>query len=346
MENFMEENQNPMQPEAQAMFSPSPLNGYFMNADPTYQESKSIKKWGNLIGFTIVGFFVIQIIPALLLTNYNFYQFYIKNEIAKQSLGILFYILCAFTPFLILSFTSLRSGTELMPLGKIKLSLFTPLVLIGVLAFLIGDIATNQLVVNMDLFGITLKSPEHDDIESLWGFLLSVISTAVLPALIEEFSMRGVVLQSLRKFGDGFAVIMSAFLFAVMHGNFVQAPFAFIGGLAFGYITVKTGSLWASITIHFVNNLMAVVFEAVNLHASKQTYFLTYSIVFFLLICAGIASLILMLKKHPDFFKLNEGKTLCTFKQKITSFICTPGVITALVMVALTSAAYLEVSWF
>ena len=71
--------------------------------------------------------------------------------------------------------------------------------------------------------------------------------------------MRGVVMQPLRKFGDRFAIVASAVLFAILHGNMVQIPFAFVAGLALGYFAIVTNSIWTSVVIHSLNNLSAVI---------------------------------------------------------------------------------------
>lgn len=47
--------------------------------------------------------------------------------------------------------------------------------------------------------------------------------------------------------------------FGVVHGNWVQAPFAFVTGLALGWMYYRTGSLLPGILMHFVNNSAAVL---------------------------------------------------------------------------------------
>ncbi len=77
------------------------------------------------------------------------------------------------------------------------------------------------------------------------------LSVVVIPPLVEEVMFRGVILQSLRRYGDGFAVLVSAMLFGMYHGNLIQMVFAFLSGLALGYVVIRTNSLLPSILIHF-----------------------------------------------------------------------------------------------
>lgn len=73
--------------------------------------------------------------------------------------------------------------------------------------------------------------------------------------IAEEILFRGVVMRKLEKYGKGFAIVMSAFLFGVFHGNMVQTPYAFVAGLVFGYTAMNFNILWAMV-LHMINNLI------------------------------------------------------------------------------------------
>ena len=90
---------------------------------------------------------------------------------------------------------------------------------------------------------------------------LFFLNIAVVPALVEEFTYRGIVLGSLRPWGDRFAVGVSALLFALLHRNMAQFPNALLMGLALGYFLVKTNSIWTSVALHFCNNLVVLLVQ-------------------------------------------------------------------------------------
>ena len=100
--------------------------------------------------------------------------------------------------------------------------------------------------------------PEPPQPQSLPGLLLLLLTVAVLPAIAEEWLLRGVILPPLRRFGDGFAVVCTAMLFALLHQNMEQAPMAFVSGLALGWAYVRSGRLAVPIAIHLWNNAAAV----------------------------------------------------------------------------------------
>ena len=49
--------------------------------------------------------------------------------------------------------------------------------------------------------------------------MLNLVSTAVLPALVEEMVFRGYILGALRPQGDGLAIVFSAVFFGLLHGK-------------------------------------------------------------------------------------------------------------------------------
>lgn len=75
----------------------------------------------------------------------------------------------------------------------------------------------------------------------------------------EEILFRGFLLQNFKRYGVRFAIIFSAILFGIYHGNIVQTPFALILGLLLGYITVSYGLKYA-IAVHIFNNMVLADF--------------------------------------------------------------------------------------
>jgi len=78
---------------------------------------------------------------------------------------------------------------------------------------------------------------------------------SILAPVWEELLFRGYVLRTLRPFGKRFAVVCSALLFGLFHGNLLQTPYAVLMGLILGYMTVEYSVIWA-ILLHMFNNLV------------------------------------------------------------------------------------------
>lgn len=85
-----------------------------------------------------------------------------------------------------------------------------------------------------------------------------IVLTAVLPAIFEEFTHRGLALHALKERGSELTqVVLSGLLFALMHTNIIQAFYAFVGGCIFGYLTVRSGSIYPAMILHFTNNALS-----------------------------------------------------------------------------------------
>ena len=88
----------------------------------------------------------------------------------------------------------------------------------------------------------------------------AVFSMAIMPAFCEELAFRGVVYGGYRKnCRPAGAILMSAFLFGLMHGNINQFVYTFLIGIALALLAEATGSIWPTILVHFLINLRAVV---------------------------------------------------------------------------------------
>ena len=96
-----------------------------------------------------------------------------------------------------------------------------------------------------------------------WGFLVVIILTSPLQAAAEEIFFRGYLMQALGSLvaHPAFGVVVSALIFALMHG--VQNPALFLNRLGFGLLAGvlvwRTGGLEAGIGAHVVNNICAYV---------------------------------------------------------------------------------------
>lgn len=89
---------------------------------------------------------------------------------------------------------------------------------------------------------------------------LGVVAITIMAPVVEELLFRGAIQgHLLRKWKKPlWAIVVSSLIFGIVHGNWVQAPFAFVVGLALGWIYYHTGSLLPGILMHFVNNSTAV----------------------------------------------------------------------------------------
>lgn len=76
--------------------------------------------------------------------------------------------------------------------------------------------------------------------------------------ILEEVLCRHMVIDSFKTTNKVVPIVVSALLFAVLHGNLTQGIPAFVVGLLLGYIYVKTGNLLYTIIFHIVFNSLGI----------------------------------------------------------------------------------------
>ena len=91
---------------------------------------------------------------------------------------------------------------------------------------------------------------------SLWAVILSAV---ILAPIMEELIFRKLVLDRLAGYGPAVAMSVSALVFGLAHGNFYQFFYAFLLGLIFAYIYLRTGKVRYSMMLHMMVNFCGSV---------------------------------------------------------------------------------------
>lgn len=92
------------------------------------------------------------------------------------------------------------------------------------------------------------------------GTVYAAVLFAVASPLGEETLFRGILLRGLAaRWGAARAIALTAAAFAAAHWKLVQIPPMVLLGLYFGTVVWLTGSLWAGIAAHAINNAAVLV---------------------------------------------------------------------------------------
>lgn len=160
--------------------------------------------------------------------------------------------------------------------------------------------------------------------------IIYIFCIAIVPAFAEEYIFRGVILGSLkRKYGESYAIIISALFFGLYHGNFVQIPFAFISGLALGFITVYTNSMIPAIIVHFLNNFYSAFHDISADYFVKPFDSVIPNSFGFFVVIIGILCFMYLSKKDKNMFRFKKTSPLpnLSYKKTILATVLTPGFI-------------------
>jgi membrane protease YdiL (CAAX protease family) len=97
--------------------------------------------------------------------------------------------------------------------------------------------------------------------ESGLGQPTLIALVCVFPAVVEEIAFRGLVQHWLQvAIRPMRAVLLASALFTVLHFSVLSAPYLFAAGMLLGWAKWKTGSLYPSMLIHFLHNLIVLEF--------------------------------------------------------------------------------------
>lgn len=97
------------------------------------------------------------------------------------------------------------------------------------------------------------------DPERLVPFALnSVIVVAVAP-VVEELTFRGIGFTLLERYGQGWAITLTALTFTLTHGPLPNLPIIFVFGAGLAYLRARTDSVYPGIVVHALLNVSGVV---------------------------------------------------------------------------------------
>lgn len=295
----------------------------------------SLRKDSNIIGVCVTtqlaGYELASFALVLLLrlmqnaTDSRFAHYMLQDtgSVLYNIVNLTLYTLQMFLPFALLCF-----GLRISPLkgagaARIKKKkLLLPAVVVSFGVYGAGELLTVLISALLNQANLQPKTPDFKAPTGAVAFALYVLMIAVFAPLFEEFIFRGVILHRLRRYGDAFAIVASAAMFGLLHGNLGQAPYAFVTGLALGYFTLKLGSVWVGVIIHCSINTMSVIVEKLGTIYGQSTVGIIYAAVLLvLMVMAGIIIFNYMVKRPP----YREHKNALTAGLAAKNLLFTPG---------------------
>lgn len=149
--------------------------------------------------------------------------------------------------------------------------------------------------------------------------IIFVLGMAVVPAVFEEILFRKIILNYSKRYGNIFAIVFSAVLFGLYHMNLNQGIFAFIIGIMFAIITLKTGNIKMTMLLHFLNNGYACM---IGIFGEESIVFELFNNIVIAIAIFGTIILIRNLPKlkeiKKEYFTLNKD---CKFLIRNYTFI-------------------------
>lgn len=306
------------------------------------KEIKNLRKLSLLAGSAVLLYVLIQNVIFLLVELFGLLDLYRDNLLFSGGIDILMTILGVFLPFSLMGGKMKAVSGEAEPVlseapDKIHLLISGAIGATGLV--MLSNIISSYITAFISLLGYELASPNVNMPDGVFGFALSMVRISILTAVVEEYSLRGHVLGNLRKYGDAFAIFMSAAVFSLMHGNLIQVPYAMLSGMVLGFFTLKAKSVWPAIFAHAVCNGLSVIASYLIEIAGEENALILYSFVMYAIIFVGlIASLIFIVstKDRP----LRKSESVLRNSEKLFHFLFTPTTLIAfLIMLYITATS-------
>ncbi len=291
-------------------------SGFYFNNQSLalYYERKAVKRTANHIGIGLLTYFFIGYVLeiALVLLRGEKMISLFQNAAFLLALNLVLSLLAIAGASLVMIKTEQQPVEKIISFSKPEKGKRLSSVMAGLGFCFVANIVVSFLQNIFPLAGGDIDLPT-----GFFGFLLSVCSVAIAPALLEEFLFRGIIMGSLVKFGKPFAIFTSALLFGLLHGNLVQIPFAFLVGLALGFLVMETGSLWTGVLIHFLNNLFSVLIQYLEMAVGQVVANAVYMLFLLIILLVGFFGIYLLCQKNPKAMTFSKTPHQSTTKMRL-----------------------------
>lgn len=181
--------------------------------------------------------------------------------------------------------------------------------------------------------------------------IVRAVQAVIFAPILEELWFRGLVLESLRPYGNGFAIFVSAILFGITHANLAQFFYATAIGFFLAYIAIHTGSIIVPMILHAMMNGISSITSLIIADPEVTDYltqagitdelppvtstsvmiYLIWNVIVMLLMVVGIIMLIVKLVKIKR-YKVPKMQTELSAGTRWGIFLSRPTVIISLLL--------------
>ena len=323
-------------------------DGYgFVKDYPEAAESNALSHVYSIIGVTMLLIAAVDIIrlyiSPLLFRSLGFDVYYdyftgefYGNELLITVMYLFFELLKRFLPMLY-CYKKLKMPLKVMiPTKIITRPLFRSAIPISLLT-------SGVCIALSAIYKLILGNAGLDSMQGIhlpknpWVFAAAIIiNVAVIPAASEIYT-RGTVMQLLRQFGDGFAIVITSALTAMVAYDIKQFCYVFVTSVVIGYFTLRTGSIITAVVMRIVSKAFIYLVYCLNRYIGGELSGILIMMVLFLSIMVGLVVLISFMRKHSDKLGMSLKPRYLSFSRKMLSALTNiPVVIGTTTMIIIT----------
>lgn len=306
------------------------VNGYgFVNTDPRLQEERGIRRNAAVTGLALVEIFVLSALCPYAATIFinglwalmPLASGYGASLALVELREMLSYLFSMGIP-LLLTFVLLRPRRGSISLRRFPTdgTLLSYSMIASLAVMVLMSIVTGCIERIFAYFHILELTPDYLLPSTPVALVLYIIRLSLLPALLEELLFRGVLLRSLRQYGDAFALVASSAAFGFIHYSITKDLSGFVMGLILGYFVIRTGSVFTAVFSRFLTLLVPLVLRLIQHIAPYSIYRITEYTLYCLILAVAIGVFILICRREGNAFILSSGNTETCISRKLRAY--------------------------
>ena len=245
---------------------------------------KNLKYTYNVIGFAILIFLTLRECLSFILVH---------TPLQKDSplfivLGIIVYILACFVPVVVMEN---MLGLHPLLFKKVHPTHAGATAAFGYLIILGAGLVNSIVLIFLENAGFSFAPQNLSIPDGFVSGLLYFVYICVLPPVLEEIFVRGMVLNAFKGWGVPFAVFVSSVVFALMHSSLHSFLIYFVCGVVLAKIYVAFDSLLPCILLHFINNTVSFIQLSFSQRANAQSALFFVIYIYLMAMLLGYAGL-------------------------------------------------------
>lgn len=124
----------------------------------------------------------------------------------------------------------------------------------------LGDMVTSVVRYVLEMLTVYPAEQAIQLPENPFGVWYYFIVVCVVPAIVEEWLVRGALQRIFEPWGAWFSIVVSSVMFTLLHTELAQMPTVFIESVLMGLAAHCTGTLTVGILLHFSSNFISFAF--------------------------------------------------------------------------------------
>ncbi len=334
------------------------VNGYgFVSEDPWLRENRSIWKYSAVIGLILIAILVIPLLasyPVQIFLTAVFapfvymatdtYASFSLQALYQQSVQLCCYLASVLLPLLFAAVVLRPHKRNAKPFFRQPAPrMIGCAVPISMAVWVIFYLAGMLLARTAQSFHILMLSPGNAFPAYPLPIILYLLRVLLFPAILEELLFRGIILRSLRRFGDSFAIVVSSAAFGLIHYTLTKDIRAFALGLVLAYFVIRSGSLWTAVMGRFACLLLDVLLECMPHFFPGSMSVVMQNLLFLAILAIGLLCFVQLCRMEGNPFVLSTGNTSTKISGKLLRFFGNAIFVIAAVLWAIQAVGYMQI---